>query len=74
MNTENINTMKNQPKVGDRKEVVRFAFFPMIVESRFIWFKRYKAIKEYKEWHEFDSFICHEYMVQAWQTVERKFK
>jgi hypothetical protein len=61
-----------EPKLGDRKEVVRFAIFPIIVESRFIWLKRYKAIKEYQEWFEQDFILNDCYMVREWQTVERK--
>jgi hypothetical protein len=61
-----------QPKVGDRKEVVIFALFPMMIESRFIWFKRYRVVKEYQEWVEYESMLDDHYTVTEWQTVERK--
>lgn len=66
------NMKKQKHEVGTRKEVTRFAFFPMIIESRFVWLKRYKAIRVYKQyryWEEWDNeyvFYC------QWETVERK--
>lgn len=63
---------KPKHKIGSRKEVNRFAFFPMIIESRFVWLRRYKAIRVYKQrayWEDWDNdytFYC------QWETVERK--
>ncbi len=64
--------MKNQPNIGDRKEVVRFAFLPILVESRLIWLKRYKLVKEYQMHVEWDEFYYEYYNMYNWQTVERK--
>lgn len=64
----------NKPKheVGEKKEVIQFAFLPMIIESRFVWFRKYKSIKRYvKEfvWDDFDHQCNTEYY---WLTIERK--
>lgn len=64
--------MKKQPNIGDRKEFVRFAFFPMIIESRFIWLRRYKIVKRYRSETEWDEFSGEYYHINYWQTVERK--
>jgi len=68
---QHTKTMK-QPKLGDRKEVVRFAFLPILVESRFVWMKRYKLVKQYNSWQEYDSMLNDSYPVEEWVTVERK--
>lgn len=63
---------KQKHEIGTRKEVIRFAIFPMIIESRFVWLRKYKAVRAYKQfayWEEWDNeyvFYC------KWETIERK--
>lgn len=58
--------------IGETKEVVRFAFFPMIIESRFVWFKKYKAIQEYSRDFIWDEYQYEYYPDYYWKTIERK--
>lgn len=63
---------KAKHEIGARKEVIRFAIFPIIIESRFVWLRRYKAVRAYKQfcyWEEWDNeYECY----CKWETVERK--
>lgn len=64
----------SKPKhtVGTLKEVTRFAFYPMILESRFIWLERYKVVKRYCYYIIFDeenSVYIDQY---HWATIDRK--
>lgn len=66
--------MKKQPKLGDRKEVKRFAFFPLIIESHLKWLVMYISIREYSEYY-FDQDDWgggSEEPFEAWKTIERK--
>lgn len=65
--------IKAKHNVGDRKEVIRFALFPMIIESRIVWLKRYKVIKVYAMSNDYNDYFSEEKEpVYYWATVERK--
>lgn len=70
--TKTMTHSKARHDIWSRKEVIWFAIFPMIIESRFVWLRRYKAVRVYKQfayWEEWDNeyvFYC------KWETVERK--
>lgn len=68
-NQKTITYMKQEPKVGDRKEVVRFAFYPMSVQGKMIWLKKYIAVKECKELIEWDEFAHEYYKTRYWKTI-----
>ena len=74
---------KVQPKLGDKREVTRFAFFPTKVESSWLWFEKYTAIQEWKKYYyEYDEVVSEGIFTEKyrtnygvgekWQTVERK--
>jgi len=35
-------------KIGDRKEIIKFAWFPIRIKNKIIWLRNYKEIYEYK--------------------------
>lgn len=43
----NVKTKK--PKLGDRKEVIRFAFFPVRIGKKRVWFEEYIKIYKFKK-------------------------
>lgn len=64
--------IKAKHEVGSKREKVKFAFFPVIIESRLKWLVKYKSIQKYvKEviWDDFDYCYNNEYY---WLEVERK--
>lgn len=65
---------KQKHEIGTTREKVRFAFFPVTINSRLIWFIRYKAIQKYTETTlETDFWSEEEYeTVYSWVTIERK--
>lgn len=64
---------KAKHNLGDRKEVIQFAFFPMIIESRFVWLRRHKVIKVYAMSNDYNDYFSEEKEpVYYWATVERK--
>lgn len=63
---------KPKHEIGTRKEVIRFAFIPMIVESRFVWLRWYISIHEYKLEFVWDDWNYEYYKEYYWKEVERK--
>lgn len=63
---------KQRHEIGTRKEVVRFAIFPMIIESRFVWLRWYIQVKEYKLEFGWDDWNYEYYKEYYWKNVERK--
>lgn len=68
---------KAKHEIGTRKEVIRFTLFPMIIESRFVWLRRYILVKEYAFQKEYipdsmDGFSYSEDVYFYWKNVERK--
>jgi hypothetical protein len=43
------------PQIGDFKRKIRFAFFPVKIEGKLLWLKRYVKVWEYKEFDWFED-------------------
>jgi len=43
--------IKTKPVLGDKKEKVWFALFPVKVEDKWIWLEKYIVVYEYKTWY-----------------------
>jgi hypothetical protein len=56
--------VKPKPNIGDRKTVIKFAWFPTRVEDNIIWLEKYKAMYYYK----YDSFWNYFY----WKKWDKK--
>lgn len=72
------------PKLGDKREVIRFAVFPRRVQDKWIWLEKYIAVQEYKKYYyEYDEVVSQgifteKYRTQGgvgerWETIDRKF-
>lgn len=44
-----IKKEKVLPRIGDVKTEVKYAFFPVKVENKYVWFEKYIRISEYKK-------------------------
>jgi hypothetical protein len=74
---------KPQPNLGDKKQKVKFAFFPTKVEEKILWLEKYTAIYEYKEYYYPTDVIVSEGIftekyyrtyvkTQGWIQIEKK--
>lgn len=74
---------KTEPKLGDKKEKIEFAFFPTKVEDKWIWLEKYIAIYVYKEYYYPTDVIVSQSMfsekyyrthvkTQGWINTEKK--
>lgn len=55
-------------KIGDTREVVRFAFFPTVCGDYVVWLEKYISIEEYNRW-------CIDEMhgwIDGWQVKDKK--
>jgi len=42
---------KQEPTLGDKKEKIKFALFPVKINDVFIWFEKYIQVYEYKTYY-----------------------
>lgn len=72
-----------EPKLGDKKQKIRFAVFPTLVEDKWLWWEKYIQTYEFREYYyEYDvvvseGLIYEKYYTdiakaEGWRKIERK--
>lgn len=76
--------VKIAPKLGDTKECIRFAIFPVKVQDKWVWWEKYILVKTYQEYYyEMDHVVSQGILTEkyytttekgeAWRRTDRKF-
>ena len=60
-----------QPKIGDKREVYKFAWFPTLVGDQVVWLERYCIEQEYKTVARYHSDSDVPVYSNGWEEIRR---